>query len=129
MPEAATEASMAEIRKGVIRLKQELPLPAWVTSFVAAIVFLKKHDVFDELQVRLRVARQGGYVMFDLLMVMLGMYFAQTAGGIKGFCKAVQPFQARVAAIVQRKKLPGSSSISRMATELGNYAPSTPLLL
>lgn len=110
---------MANIREVVIHAgKAPARFHADWNEGVALLLHLQAYGHLREIASRLRLHRGGGYAGIDIFVFLL-LYFASGfRKGIKAFSGRIGAFNERLAAIVDRARLPTQSSVSRLLADV-----------
>lgn len=92
-------------------------LPDWATQFVILASELRRRGWLDRIEQLLRVARQGGYVGLDIFAVLLALFCwprpDRRTRALKAFDSACSFCRSQLAAVLDRRKWPGQSAVSR----------------
>lgn len=95
-------------------------IPDGLVEGGVVLIDLEARGVVRELEERLKIRRQGGYVAVDLWLVLLLFIGHGAVGGFKEFWKLLRPHASALAAAAGRKRLPSPSALSRA---LGSVEP------
>ena len=99
------------------RDEPRVELPAWVTKFAVVANSLGLWGVLTAIE-KIYVARKDGYSLIDGFSVLLAYFCCDEVhgNGLRGFCKAMRrgTIGAKLAAILGRRALPSSASLSRL---------------
>lgn len=105
---------MAHYRRTVTSAKKNNDqIPSWAAAGVALFLYLIRHDQLSEVEERLKIRREGGYVGIDVFMFLVYYFAAGLRKGLKPFWYQARAYKKQLAAVAGRKQLPSSTAISR----------------
>lgn len=88
-------------------------LPDQVTPGALLLMELSRSGVVQQVGERLHIRRQGGYCGLDIWLFLQLFFSAGPRGSLKDFREALRPHLVQVAALAQRRTLPGTAAVSR----------------
>jgi len=112
---------MPRIRRSVIGNAQTSnELPEWLSEGVLVIDYLARRRTLEQVALRLRVRRQGGYAGIDVFVFLVVFLCCRLPLCIKDFGEKIRRDTKRLAAVVGRKRLPTPSSVSRLLSAVSH---------
>ncbi len=88
------------------------PLPDWLNEGASVLLWLSEQGVLERLEALVRINRTG-YAGFDVFLTFVVYFATHQSCGIREFCGKVRRWRRELAALVGRRLVPSSASISR----------------